>query len=131
MTQYRGNDQIRLNSESADRSLTGVAAAWANLNGTGTIALRDSENVASVTDEGTGQYTFNLSNSMDNANYYVNANANRTYGSGTAAGDFNAQAGPNNLAAGSVRVFGFTADATSAATRDTPGTFVGIHGVLA
>ena len=36
----------------------GLAKAWANLNGTGTIALRDSFNVSSVTDDGTGDYDF-------------------------------------------------------------------------
>jgi hypothetical protein len=47
----------------------GSAKAWANLNGTGTIALRDSFNVSSVVDNGTGDYTFNFSNAMSNANF--------------------------------------------------------------
>jgi hypothetical protein len=47
----------------------GTAKAWANLNGTGTIALRDSFNVSSVVDSGTGEYLFNLSNAMLNTNY--------------------------------------------------------------
>lgn len=47
----------------------GTAKAWANLDGTGTIALRDSLNVASVVDNGTGNYTFNFGNNMTNANY--------------------------------------------------------------
>ena len=46
----------------------GVAKAWANLNGTGTIALRDSFNVASTTDEGTGAYSYALSSNMADAN---------------------------------------------------------------
>jgi hypothetical protein len=51
----------------------GVASAWANLNGTGTIALRDSQNVSSVVDEGTGDYRHNLINNMSNTNYCVTA----------------------------------------------------------
>jgi hypothetical protein len=47
----------------------GVAKAWANLNGTGTIALRDSLNVSSVVDNGTGDYTFNFASAMLNTNY--------------------------------------------------------------
>lgn len=47
----------------------GLAKAWASLNGTGTIALKDSLNVASVTDNGAGDYSFNLIEAMDNANY--------------------------------------------------------------
>jgi hypothetical protein len=49
----------------------GVAKAWMNLNGTGTIATRDTLNISSVTDNGTGDYTPNLSSSMSNANYSI------------------------------------------------------------
>jgi hypothetical protein len=55
----------------------GSAKAWANLNGTGTIALRDSFNVASVTDAATGISQFSFSNNMSNANYsapYIGGN---------------------------------------------------------
>lgn len=47
----------------------GVASAWANLNGTGTIALRDSENVSSVVDVGTGTYDYNFTSAMATATY--------------------------------------------------------------
>jgi hypothetical protein len=47
----------------------GSAKAWANLNGTGTIALRDSLNVSSTVDNGTGDYTLNWSTVFANANY--------------------------------------------------------------
>ena len=66
---------FRSPSESADRSITGVAAAWANLNGTGTIALRDSSGISSAVDNGTGDYTFNLSSSMADANYQFGVGA--------------------------------------------------------
>ena len=55
----------------ARNAVRGIAAAWANLNGTGTIALRDSENVSSVVDNGTGNYTFNFSNVMASLNSSV------------------------------------------------------------
>lgn len=71
MTQIK-NNALRITTESADRSWTGVAAAWANLNGTGTIALRDSFNVASMVDGGVGIYTFNYSSNMNAADYYSN-----------------------------------------------------------
>jgi len=48
-----------------------AAKAWANLNGTSTIALRDSFNVSSATDNGTGNYTINLTNATSDANYAV------------------------------------------------------------
>ena len=47
----------------------GLAKAWVNFNGTGTIATRDSLNVASLTDNGTGNYSNNLTNSMSAANF--------------------------------------------------------------
>jgi hypothetical protein len=60
----------------------GSAKAWANLNGTGTIALRGSFNVSSVTDNGTGQYTFTYTAAMVNTNYRAQTdvgNENSTY----------------------------------------------------
>ena len=56
-------------------SARGIAKAWVNFNGTGTIAARDSENVSSLTDNGTGQYTVNLSAAMISANYCWQVNA--------------------------------------------------------
>lgn len=49
--------------------VNGSAKAWVNFNGTGTIAARDSLNLSSLTDNGTGDYTVNLSNNMSNGNY--------------------------------------------------------------
>ena len=71
-------------------SARGIAKAWVNFNGTGTIAARDSENVSSLTDNGTGQYTVNLSAAMISANYcwQVNAqDANNGMGVPTAQAD--------------------------------------------
>ena len=49
---------------------------WGNLNGTGTIALRGSGNVASVTDNGTGNYTVTMTTAMPDANYCVLVSGN-------------------------------------------------------
>ena len=46
-----------------------TAKAWVNFNGTGTVAIRDSHNVSSITDNGTGQYQVNFTNAMANSNY--------------------------------------------------------------
>jgi len=43
--------------------------AWVNFNGTGTVAIRDSGNVSSITDNGTGNYTVNFTNAMPDVNY--------------------------------------------------------------
>lgn len=45
------------------------ARAWVNFNGTGTVAIRASVNVSSITDRGTGYYTTNFSTAMPDANY--------------------------------------------------------------
>jgi hypothetical protein len=47
--------------------------AWVNFNGTGTIAIRASGNVSSITDGGTGIYTVNFTVAMPNANFAANA----------------------------------------------------------
>lgn len=43
--------------------------AWVNFNGTGTVAIRASFNVSSITDNGTGDYTVNFTNALVDANY--------------------------------------------------------------
>ena len=47
----------------------GLAKCWVNFDGTGTIASRDSFNIASLTDTGTGHYDPNFSNNMSNNDY--------------------------------------------------------------
>jgi len=47
----------------------GLAKAWVNFNGTGTIAARDSFNNSSLTDSGTGSYVVVLTNSFSSINY--------------------------------------------------------------
>jgi len=45
--------------------------AWVNFNGTGTVAIRASGNVSSITDLATGTYTVNLTNTISDANYGI------------------------------------------------------------
>ena len=66
---------IQATGETATRAVSGVAAAWVNFNGTGTVAIRDSMNVASLTDGGTGNYTLTYTSSMSSTSSHVpNAN---------------------------------------------------------
>jgi len=48
-----------------------MCRAWVNFNGTGTVAIRASGNVSSITDNGTGDYTVNFTTAMSDANYSV------------------------------------------------------------
>lgn len=43
--------------------------AWVNFNGSGTVAIRDSGNVSSITDNGTGDYTVNFSTALVDDDY--------------------------------------------------------------
>ena len=49
--------------------VTTNALAWVNFNGTGTVAIRSSYNVSSITDNGTGDYTVNFATALSDANY--------------------------------------------------------------
>jgi len=51
--------------------------AWVNFNGTGTVAIRASGNVSSITDNGTGDYTINFATDMEDANYCVTGSTQR------------------------------------------------------
>ena len=64
-----------------------AARAWVNFNGTGTVAIRASGNVSSITDVGVGQYTVNFTTALPDANYVVTAagGANLVYTNATAS----------------------------------------------
>ena len=53
------------------RTVSYACRAWVNFNGTGTVAIRASGNVSSITDNGTGDYTVNFTTAMPDANYSV------------------------------------------------------------
>ena len=52
-------------------TLTGqyAAKAWVNFNGTGTVAIRESGNVSSITDNNAGSYTVNFTNAFSDSSY--------------------------------------------------------------
>jgi hypothetical protein len=72
------NKQVLINS-TADGVAIGagginqarIAKAWVNFNGSGTVAIRGSYNISSITDNGTGDYTLNYSTSLGDENYTV------------------------------------------------------------
>jgi len=57
------------NSIATSVLFNGSNKAWINLNGSSTIANRDSYNISGITDNGTGDYTETFTSSMSNANY--------------------------------------------------------------
>ena len=67
-------------------SARGIAKAWVNFNGVTTTTVRDSLNVSSLTDNGTGSTTVAFTNTMNNSNYTGSWYANAS--TGTLAGNF-------------------------------------------
>ena len=91
-----------------------MCRAWVNFNGTGTVAIRASGNVSSITDVGVGQYTVNFTTALVDANYCVNVSAsndgtdistaNKITGTPSTS-DFRVLHIENNVAADSSRMF--------------------------
>jgi hypothetical protein len=72
--------------------------AWVNFNGAGTVAIRASFNVSSITDNGVGSYTVNFTTAFADSNYSVSGMAD---GSGSFGGVYNI----TTVTAGSVGVW--------------------------
>jgi hypothetical protein len=115
-------------------TLTGqyAAKAWVNFNGTGTVAIRESGNVSSITDNAAGDYTVNFTTAMLDGNYSVSGFINS---SGNAARSpvlnfqrTDAEAG-DLPATTSVRIITASGSTTASnGTRfDPPNTCVSIH----
>ena len=94
------------NSDSAQfATVSGTAPiypcrAWVNFNGTGTVAIRASGNVTSITDNGTGDYTVNFTTAISDANYSCSVSGKQT--TGTTAGGSSIEF--TSLATTSVRI---------------------------
>jgi hypothetical protein len=67
---YTNSDALTLFNASGSAPVY-ACRAWVNFNGSGTVAIRASGNVSSITDNGTGLYTVNFTTAMSDANYSV------------------------------------------------------------
>lgn len=56
--------------------------AWVNFNGTGVVAIRDSGNISSITDNGAGIYAANFISALPDVNYAAVASGSREAGTG-------------------------------------------------
>jgi hypothetical protein len=72
--------------------------AWVNFNGTGTVVIRASGNVSSITDNGTGDYTVNFTTAMPDANYCVTVGAINNGTNTNTANNINQGASPTTTA---------------------------------
>tara|TARA_Y100001972_G_scaffold73339_1_gene89140 strand:+ start:385 stop:816 length:432 start_codon:yes stop_codon:yes gene_type:complete len=110
----------------------GLCKIHCNLNGSGTIAFRDSFNLGTTTDNGTGDYTFNFTNNMANANYNCAPSSASGY-SDVSAINRNVKVESATTAPSSslVRVqYGLNYFSASA-VEDCPQLYMSIHGDLA
>ena len=87
--------------------------AWVNFNGTGTVAIRASGNVSSITDNGVGDYTVNFTSAMPDANYSA------VITPGSTAGAANASTATNTFTTGAVRSYTRNQQANIASDQDT------------
>ena len=104
----------------------GLAKVWCDLNGTGTIATRDSFNEASLTDNGTGSYNVNFTNNMGSANYSTTAGVNYDSSGSTGSSD-----NPDRGNSTTGLTFLEVRDAAQTADRDREHILVTVHGDLA
>jgi hypothetical protein len=69
--------------DSAGTQVGTLCRAWVNFNGTGTVAIRASFNVTSITDNGTGDYTVNFTNAMPDNDFCAVMSGHRGNASGS------------------------------------------------
>jgi len=69
-----GSNNLQMNSGFGSSATAYGVRAWVNFNGTGTVAIRASGNVSSITDNATGDYTVNFATNMPDVNYSVASN---------------------------------------------------------
>jgi hypothetical protein len=93
--------------------------AWVNFNGTGTVAIRASGNVSSITDNGVGDYTVNFTTAMPDANYSATIGWRVFSSVNIRSGGF------DNYATGSIGVYGGYRGGSSAFTAEDT-TFVSV-----
>lgn len=75
MSTLKVNNITDTSGGSSNLTVPGAAKAWVNFNGRNTPSIRDSFNVSSITDLGTGKYKITFTNSLANANYAIAGSA--------------------------------------------------------
>ena len=97
-----------------------LASAWVNFNGTGTVAIRASGNVSSITDNGTGDYTINFTTSFADANYSLSLTGGRSAIGINVGGEMTIYGGATPLTTTSARINSFRQTSGSESPNDVP-----------
>ena len=69
--EFDASSNFLFNSGYGSAAIAYGCRAWVNFNGGGTVAIRASGNVSSITDNNTGDYTINFTTAMPDADYAV------------------------------------------------------------
>lgn len=107
------------NSSTPEQVFQGRAKAWVNFNATGTVSIRDSFNVSSVTDNNQGDFSVNFTTAMANANYAASLATGDT-------DDYDRFASIHSYTSSSLRMFTINND--SDVLRDTDNNHVIVFG---
>ena len=120
-------DTLRASSGvlATQNGMTGIAKAWVNFNGTGTVSITQSFNVSSITDNGVGDYTVNFTTAMPNANFAVASTGEAEAANPTHMRCVSVYNGSKTTTSVRVRSGGL---ATSTDFQDLPAVFVTIFG---
>jgi hypothetical protein len=85
---WNGSGILSFNSGYGSTAVAYGCRAWVNFNGTGTVAIRASGNVSSITDNGAADYTVNFTTAMPDTSYAVTGSAEYAGGAGGAVTPF-------------------------------------------
>jgi len=117
--QFDSSANFKFNSGYGSVATAYGCRAWVNFNGTGTVAIRASGNVTSITDLGVGNYTVNFTTAMPDANYSATIGWRVFSSVNIRAGGF------DNYATGSIDVYGGYRGGSNAFTAEDT-TFVSV-----
>ena len=101
--------------------MNGSAKCWIKFRGTSTVVVRDSFNVSSLTDNGTGRYTVNINSNMSNIHYSVTYKAGNFYDGANSIREVETP----TTTAGTCQLYG---GATTTALADVPAYFAHMMG---
>ena len=107
-----------------------ASKAWIHFNGTSTIAVVDSFNFASITDNGTGDYTNTLTSAMSNDDYLYGGSA-CIGSSGDYSRIFTPRGDGSTTDASTTAYRGFATQSWTANAEDNAAVFSLVHGDLA
>jgi hypothetical protein len=116
-----GTDPVTLTKQSA-------AKAWVSFQGTGTVSIKDSFNVSSISDIGTGNYRAYYTSNMEDADYCIlTAGASLTAGSGSGGKNISSYTEYNLVNSAGISNF----NASGSGYEDVSRVFVHVTGDLA